>query len=171
MTARFQEGELEFDFAGAVSVVQLDRVKPKPEGMKLVDFVIEEDDRILLVEVKDPLPARLPQGHRADVAERERAKIRTKALINHELVPKARDSYCFLHLMKRDGKPMDFIFLSGADRLGITKELLLNFRDRLASRLRKEATAEWQRQYVRYCSVLTQTEWNAHFGGYRVRRG
>lgn len=170
MTARFKEGELELDFAGAVSVEQLDRIKPKPEGLKLVDFVVEEDRRILLVEVKDPLPEGIPHERRDQVIEREIGKLKTKELINSELVPKARDSYCFLHLMNRDGKPMHFIFLSGADRLGVTKELLLNFRDRLMIRLRKEANAEWRRQYVRDCSVLTQDEWNTHFGVYRVKR-
>jgi len=49
------EGELFFDFSAAKSVEKPDEPhQKKPEGWKLVDFVIEEDDRLVLVEIKDP---------------------------------------------------------------------------------------------------------------------
>lgn len=58
---KIQEGELPFDFSGARSVDKLDKEGvPQPHNMKFVDFVIEEDERILLVEVKDPSSFRIP---------------------------------------------------------------------------------------------------------------
>jgi len=167
---RMREGDLSFEFSGAQGVKNLDKEGiTKPHGMAFVDFVIKEDERFLLVEVKDPSSEQIPEGHRGQVRAREIKKFQTKELIN-ELVSKARDSYCFLHLMKRDGKPFDFIFLTGLDRLGITKELLMNFGDRLLARLRKEADKEWKRQYIRNCAVHTLESWNAHLDPYRVER-
>lgn len=167
---RMREGDLSFEFSGAKYVEKLDKQGiTMPYGMAFVDFVIEEDGRVLFVEVKDPSSERIPEQHLDEVMAREIRKFRTKELIN-ELVSKARDSYCFLHLMKRDGKPFDFVFLTSLDRLGITKELLMNFRDRLLARLRKEADEEWKRQYVRNCAVHTVESWNAHLVPYRVER-
>ncbi len=167
---RMREGDLSFEFSGAKSVEELDEEGiAKPYGMAFVDFVIEEDGRLLFVKVKHPSSERIPERHRDEVRAREITKFQTNELID-ELVPKARDSYCFLHLMKRDEKPFDFIFLTGLDRLGITKELLMNFRDRLLARLRKEADKEWKRQYVRNCAVHTVESWNEHLVPYRVER-
>lgn len=169
---KIQEGELSFDFSGARSVDKLDKEGvPQPHNMKFVDFVIEEDERILLVEVKDPSSFRIPGLQKEKVRTREIKKFQTNELIHKELVPKARDSYCYLHLMKRDEKPFDFIFLTSAERLGINAELILNFRDRLEARLRNEAGEEWKRQYVRNCAVHTIKSWNKHLNPYRVERG
>ena len=123
-----------------------------------------------MIEVKDPLPDSLPTSHRKSVIHRELKKIKTDELVNQSLVPKARSSYSFLHLMKRDSKPFDFIFCTGADRLGITKELLLNFRDRLTARLRKETSIAWKRQYIRECYVFTEKEWNQYVKQYPLVR-
>jgi len=44
---RHSEGELEFDFSAAKRVEKLDSpLTPLPHGMALVDFVIEEDEKI-----------------------------------------------------------------------------------------------------------------------------
>lgn len=56
------EGELHFDFSAAQTVIKLDDPsQPRPQGWKLVDFVIEEADRLVLLEVKESLRARLHQ--------------------------------------------------------------------------------------------------------------
>lgn len=167
-TPVWSEGALSFSFPGAISVERLDDLKL--QGMKLVDFVIEEDRRALLIEIKDPFPDVIPDYLLNSKKEEEIKKLQTNELINEHLVPKARDSYCYLHLMNRDDKPFYFIFLTGAERLGINKELLLNFRDRLHARLRKETDKEWNRQYVRNCVVLTEDGWNETLNPYKVVR-
>lgn len=164
------EGELVLTFPESVSVEQLDRIAPIPAGMKLVDLVIESKDRILLVEIKDPFPIRLPAEKKNEVERREREKITGKGIINEELVPKARDSYTYLHLMERDARPMHFIFLSGHDRVGASAETLINLNDRLEKRLRKETSKSWKRQYVEKCSVHTESSWNRTFPDFPVER-
>jgi len=54
MLTRFLEGGLELVF-GAVQVEKLDRQgRSLPVGMSFVDFVVYEETRTILIEVKDP---------------------------------------------------------------------------------------------------------------------
>ena len=91
-------------------------------------------------------------------------------LIANELVPKARDSYCYLHLMKQDNKPLIFVVLLGLSTFPNEKALLAGFKDRLLSRLRKEADKPWKRQYVKDCVVLTENNWNKIFPQHKLNR-
>ena len=164
----WREGELSFDF-GKLHAWRLDEPgRPQPIGMKFVDFVVEEQDRLLLVEVKD-LDA-TPECHRPGQEEEWRRRLRSKDWIGHELVPKARDSYTFLHLMALDTKPMDFVVLLGWERCEVP--LLVAARDILLRRLRKEAAKPWKREYVLACWILRLEDWeeDARLRGYRVTR-
>ena len=97
-------------------------------------------------------------------------KLKGKQLIDEELVPKCRDSYCFLHLMKRDTKPFLYIVVLGTRALPTADSALLNvLKDRLLRRLRKETDVEWERMYVEDCMVLTETTWGKHFPSYSLR--
>lgn len=173
---KHREGELEFDFSAANGVEKLDNpAKPLPHGMALVDFVIEEDRRLVMVEIKDPSCNAMGGNPAAKAAlEREREnfvkKVQNDSLIAQELTPKARDSYSYLHLMKRDGKPIIYAFLLGADKLTLDPALLLAFKDRLLSRLRKEADQPWERHYVSDCVVLTEKTWALAFPQYPMAR-
>lgn len=172
-----REGELTFDFSRARRAVRLDdRGRRTPEGLSLVDFVVEEADRLLLVEVKDPSCAsrRDDEGARnAMDKERERFlhKIRNDALISDELTPKARDSYTWLHLMRQDGKPIVYAFFLGADQLpAVDSALLMRLRERLQARILHEAEEPWARPYVSACLVVTEKTWPLAFPDYPVRR-
>ncbi len=171
-----QEGELLFDFSKAIKSEKLDAPgKPLPEGMQFVDVVVEEDERLLLIEVKDPSAKPKGAGPRATAAiQKERnaflKKLRDDSLISKELTPKARDSYAFLHLMGRDGKRMRFVFLLGAAEMKLEPALLLGFKDRLLARLRKETDRAWVKAYVTDCLVLTETTWAMAFPKYSLTR-
>lgn len=166
MTA-FVEGALQLDFAGAQSAEKLDRRgEPMPVGMSLVDFVVEEAERVLLLEVKDPSdPSAQEKAQRRFVRQ-----LAGDQLVNHELVPKARDSYTLLHLMERDTKPMILVLLLGDDRLRLDPALLLALKDRLLARTRQEAAEPWKRQYVADCVVATLATWPNVFPSYSVAR-
>lgn len=171
-----REGELEFDFSDATGVAKLDDpAKPRPEGMQLVDFVVEEDRRLLMIEVKDP-SCKAKGGNAAAEAAliKSRAefvrKVQNDTLIAQELTPKARDSYSYLHLMKRDDKLILYVFLLGADKLTLDDALLMNFKERLLARLRKEADQPWIRRYVTDCLVLTESTWHLAFPQYPLTR-
>ena len=61
----FQEQELQFQFPDTLPVEELDRQGvPIPVGMTLVDFVIEENVRTVLLEVKDPSNSHAPEEER-----------------------------------------------------------------------------------------------------------
>lgn len=173
---RHSEGELEFDFSAAKMVEKLDSpLTPLPHGMALVDFVIEEDRHLVMLEIKDPSCSARGGDAAAEAAlEKERTKfvrkIQDDSLINQELTPKARDSYSYLHLMKRDVKPVIYAFLLGADKLTLDSALLLTFKDRLLSRLRQETDKPWERHYVTDCVVLTENTWALAFPQYTLKR-
>ncbi len=168
MTSHFQEGELYFDFRGSLRVQKLDEQGVSlPHGMSFVDFVVEEASQQLLVEVKDPSQMSVAESEKSKFAR----KFRGKQLINEELVPKCRDSYCFLHLMEQDTKPFLYIVVLGTRALpAVGPGELLEFRKRLLVRLRRESDLPWKRPYVKDCVVLTEQTWGAHFPSYSLQR-
>jgi hypothetical protein len=164
------EGEFRFDFSGAISVQKLDDKNRKlPQGMQLVDFVIEENDRILFVEIKDPSckpKIDTPEAHAALQKQRSGfiKKIANDELIADELTPKARDSYCYLHLMAKEEKKIIYAFLLGAQELTLDPALLMSFKERLLRQTMQECDLPWVRQYVADCVVVTEKNWTATFG-------
>jgi hypothetical protein len=173
---KLRESELEFDFSAAQSAEKLDNPACRlPHGMQLVDFVVEEDHRLVMVEVKDPSCQAKGGDAKAQAAlERSRAefikKLSNDTLIAQELTPKARDSYTWLHLMKRDTKPVLYVFVLGVKELTLEPALLLGFKDKLLAKLRWEAEQPWARRYVTDCLVLTETTWASAFPHYPLLR-
>lgn len=173
---KLRENELEFDFTNAKAAEKLDdRAKLQPHGMQLVDFIVEEEHRLVMVEVKDPsCQAKGADAKALAALERARTefikKITNDTLIVQELTPKARDSYAWLHLMKRDTKPVLYVFVLGAEELAMEPALLLGFKDRLLAKIRKEGEQPWIRRYITDCMVLTESTWAAAFPQYPLSR-
>lgn len=173
---KMREAELEFDFSTAKAVEKLDDQNgPQPHGMQLVDFVVEDNHRLVMLEIKDPSCKPQGGGSRALVAIKQSRdefvkKLKNDSLIAQELTPKARDSYTWLHLMKRDSKPILYVFLLGVSELTLEPALLLSFKDRLLAKLRKEAAQPWARHYVADCLVLTEATWSKAFPQYPLVR-
>ena len=162
----FCEGDLEFDFSGCQHAERFDKPGvPRPHGMSLVDFVVEESERTLLIEVKAPSDPNAP----ATVRQSWTKKLRKKPLINESLVPKCRDSYAYLHLMERDSRPMLFIACLGLSKVKHDPALLVAFKQNLLAKLKKEADQPWKRHYVDDCIVVTDTNWSQHLR-YRLSR-
>ncbi len=167
MNQHFEEGELIFQFHGALHVEKLDAEgRPKPTGMKLVDFVVEEEDRTLLIEVKDPSAGSVPAKERRKYAQ----KLSGNELIKDQLVPKVRSSYTYLHLMKRDRKPFLYVVVMGLDEYPDEKALLLGFKDRLLKNIRQEVHEPWERKYIKDCIVVTLGDWPRYFAQYPLLR-
>lgn len=173
---KLREAELEFDFTKARTVTRLDDPElQRPEGMSFVDFIVEDGRHLVMLEVKDPSCKPKGRDARAQAKlELNRAEfleaLGKDTLISQKLTPKARDSYTWLHLMKRDTKPILYVFLLGVSELAIDPALLLGFKDRLLARLRKEAAEPWARHYVTDCLVLTEETWNNAFPQYPLAR-
>jgi hypothetical protein len=164
---KVNEGELEFSFTGAVSVTKLDIQRMAlPHGMALVDFVVEESARLLLVEVKDPSQKPVPVAEQIKFAK----KMQNNELIHQELTPKVRDSYCFLHLMEKDKHPLIFVVVLGLEAVTHDPALLVTFKDRLLQRIRQETDAPWKKHYVKDCVIIKVADWATYFPNYVLRR-
>ena len=147
-----REGEIHFTFSDAWQAELFDEPGTIiPMGVYPVDFVVEGDDELVLVEVKDPSASRVPERNRAQFVR----KMESKELTYQELVPKARTSYGFLHLMARDTKRMRYVVVIGSERLPIDQFLLSNLNDMLRIRLAQETEAPWKRPYISDCTVVS----------------
>lgn len=160
------EKRLQFDFRNAISAEKFDddtEGNSKPQGMSFVDFVVEEKDRLFLIEVKDPsIDKALPGAQKKFVDS-----LKSSDLIEAHLVPKARDSYTFLHLMMRgENKVKDYIFILGDENLDIEPALLLELNRRLGKKLAQETNVPWKRKYIRENYIVNLEGWKKHFPQY-----
>jgi hypothetical protein len=171
MRASSRDDDLVPDFTAAVWHTKLDEPgRRQPHGMMAVDYVVEEPSRWLLVEIKDPSDPTIPPENRPEERERERKKRRGSTFVNEELVPKARDSYTYMHLMARDTKPFVFVVLDDWTALGLDDSFLEPLQSRLKERLAHEAEEPWERQCIAQCVIANPTTWAARFPDYPLRR-
>lgn len=162
-----KEGELQFSFDDRWRAAQFDRPGVSwPQGVRPVDFVLEGQDELILMEVKDPSASKAPAGNQKKFVE----KMQSKELTHEELVPKARSSYGYLHLMERDTKPMRYVVVIGAEKLSIQPALLMNLTDRLRKRLAHEADTAWKRRYIDNCAVVAATDLGKALPGCSAKR-
>lgn len=134
------EGNVEIDFGGAMKAWKPEEVNLELQGMSKVDFVAEYQDYYWLVEVKDfQTPKKLPKY---------------EARIREDWVPKARDTYTYIHLMAEDTKPIHYIVIAE----GVDKKLFPKLTEYLESRIVKEADRPWVRRYVQLCLVMDIAE-------------
>lgn len=163
----FTEGELRITFGDDWQAEQFDRPGMSfPRGVLPVDFIAETDDEIVFVEIKDPSASRALDRNREDFIR----KMKSRELTHQELVPKARTSYGFLHLMMRDTKPMRYVVVIGTEKLSIQPALLLSLTDRLRGRLAQETETAWKRTYVSDCNVVTVADFSRVLSGCSASR-
>lgn len=161
------EGELTFEFPADWQVERFDEPGATlPWGMKPVDFIVEFADRLVLIEIKDPSHTRAP-GKNRDAFVR---KMQTDELTHEELVPKARTTYGYLHLMNRDDREMQYVVAIGADALSLQPPLVMHLTDRLRRRLKHEAAQPWARPYIAAAQVITVADLPRVLPGLTVHR-
>ncbi|HHH76148.1 MAG TPA: hypothetical protein ENL03_03900 [Phycisphaerae bacterium] len=163
----FTEGDIELTLPE--STIKLDETpKCTPEGMKLVDFCFCADGKIYLIELKDPSHPKAARNRDDEIK-----RLIGNDLINSELAPKARGSYTWLHLMKKDNAPIVYIVLLGTSVLPIEdKALLTGFMDKLRTQIIHESGEPWLRDYIDNVIVVTDSDWDKVFDdfGWRLRR-
>lgn len=164
-----KSAELLFDFPDELNRSELDKQGVKlPVRMKFVDLVIERDQDILLVEIKDPSHSRSQDKERNAYLKR----LTDNSILTQELTPKARDSYLYLHLMERDSKPFKYVVLLGLEAFDPDRQkaLMFGFKDRLLADIREESFEAWKRKHIADCVVLSVESWNQAFPDWPLRR-
>ena len=164
-----ENADLEFTFPKNLGEYELDKQGVKlPTKMKFVDIVIERENDILLIEIKDPSHAMSDERQRKAYLK----KLRNDELITQELTPKARDSYTYLHLMERDTKPFVYIVLLGLDAFDTTIQqiALTGFKDRLLADIKEESHEAWKRKHISDCAVYSVATWNKYFPDWPITR-
>lgn len=163
------ESELNFSFPKSLKWEELDKQGVVlPKGLALVDLVIERDNDILIIEIKDPSDTKAKEKQQKKYIKR----LMEGSVITDELTPKARDSYTFLHLMERDSKDIKYIVLLGLDAFdgSIQKAVLSNFKDRLIRNIQHETVLPWKRNHIKDCIVMTIDTWNEKFTSWQITR-
>lgn len=128
---QWREADLYFDFSQAVRVEKLDGAQHSLSHlMKSVDFLVEWEDQLWLIEVKDPENGNIPEQHRAARSAEFRASLASDTLINEHLFPKLRDSLLYLGLDEGiSDKPLRYLAIVAVESLEVAE--LEGLRNRL----------------------------------------
>ena len=125
--------------------------------MKAVDFIVEEPDRLLFIEFKDPdHPHANPEDQKAFLEE-----LQTGGK-DDDFVRKYRDSFIYRWAEGVDEKPIFYFVLVAAHRLD--EAMLLARTEDLKRKLPTGGppSGAWQRQIVAGCGVFNLKTWNKH---------
>jgi hypothetical protein len=166
---KLRERDLEIDFTDALDAIvfdQMNAAKPGYHGigqMHRVDFVVELNEAILFVEVKDPgNPKAQAKGLEKFFGELQ------DGTLGSTFAAKFIDTFLYRWAEERLEKPVHYISLVTLD----DGELLPNLSDEIAKRLPPMGIAvpRWKRQLVNNCQVFNIELWNAAFPKWPVTR-
>ncbi|MBW2068241.1 MAG: hypothetical protein JRI31_05110 [Deltaproteobacteria bacterium] len=133
--------------------------------MKAVDFIVEEADRVLFIEFKDPdHPHAEPKARNAFLKE---LLLGGK---DDDFVRKYRDSFLYRWAENVAEKPIFYYVLIAASQLDEAQ--LLARTDALKRKLPVDGpeSGAWKRQIVAGCAVFNLDTWNKHLPQYPVKR-
>jgi hypothetical protein len=133
--------------------------------MKAVDFIVEEPDRVIFIEFKDPDHPYARDEHREAFLQELLSGER-----DDELVRKYRDSFIYRWAEELVEKPIFYYVLVAASRLD--EAMLLVRKEELERKLpvNGPASGAWKRQIVAGCAVFNIETWNRHLKRYPVTR-
>lgn len=158
---KLTENDLEFDFAGALTVLKFDDEKThSASSVQAVDFIVEYADHFLFVEVKDP-----DVPNPADI-EAFKRKLRSGELIR-SLARKYRDSRFFLSFQQNQTKEFQYVVLLSMQSLD--DALLLNKQDELHRSI-PLTHPSWQTNSATACAILNLAQWQKRYGVQSVYR-
>ena len=162
------EKDLSFNFINIVDGFIFDQTDAREpnyhdlDNMSKVDFIVELEDKLLFIEVKDP--------EYPEVSEENLQKFLTKLengkLVN-AFVNKYMDSFIYRWAEQKINKPIHYLSLVTLD-----SALLLNLTDKIISKLppMELASARWGRPFIASCQVLNLETWNDNFPEWQVHR-
>jgi hypothetical protein len=157
----FVEGDLRFDFTGAISARKFDN-EIKGCGLniyswKSVDFIVELSNSILFIEVKDP------QHRNAKMrSTQDRIRYLTSSNLIQNLILKCRHSYLYEHSMNKVHKPIFFIGLICIDNLTISDFAMPTNELRRQIPVTGPPNKKWVKPFIKDCFLFNLKTWNAH---------
>ncbi|WP_374324918.1 hypothetical protein [Azonexus sp.] len=159
---KLRERDLEIDFTNAIDAIVFDQMKADQPGyhgigqMHRVDFVVELEEAILFVEVKDPgNPKAQAEGLAKFHGELQ------DGTLSDTFAAKFIDTFLYRWAEESLHKPVYYISLVTLE----DSELLPNFSDEIARKLPPmgKSVPRWKRQLVENCQVFNIELWNASF--------
>lgn len=159
---KLRERDLEIDFTNAIDAIVFDQMKADQPGyhgigqMHRVDFVVELEEAILFVEVKDPgNPKAKAEGLAKFHGELQ------DGTLGDTFAAKFIDTFLYRWAEDCLQKPVHYISLVTLE----DNELLPNFSDEIAKKLPPmgKSVPRWKRQLVENCQVFNIELWNASF--------
>lgn len=157
-----QEDDLIFDVTTAVRAEKFDdnAIHGTKSTMKRVDFIIENDDKVIFLEVKDP---DMPGANNPDKLKQD---LQGDKLIP-ELAGKYRDSLLFTHLRGGFDKPIHYVVLISMACLD--DALIVRKMDELKSAI-PISNRQWQQNSANSCVILKLEAYKRAFGDQSVWR-
>lgn len=159
---KLRERDLEIDFTDALNAIVFDQMKAGQPGyhgvgqMHRVDFVVELEEAILFVEVKDPGNPKA----RAEGLAKFHGELQDGTL-SETFAAKFIDTFLYRWAEECLHKPVHYVSLVTLE----DSALLPNFSDEIARKLPPmgKAVPRWKRQLAENCQVFNIDLWNASF--------
>jgi len=132
--------------------------------MKAVDFIVEEKNRIIFIEIKNPEhPSATIEAKETFFEELCSGKV------NDILVQKYRDSFIYLWAEEKLTKPVVYWVLIASKN--IDPAMLLHKTEELKRKIPLEGpkSGAWKRQIVVGCAMFNHETWKQHLPKFPVR--
>ncbi|MEW8200306.1 MAG: hypothetical protein AB2777_21975 [Candidatus Thiodiazotropha endolucinida] len=157
-----QEEDLIFDVSSSVNAEKFDdnALHGTKSTMKKVDIIIEHEDKVVFLEVKDP---DIPGAANPDQFKQD---LQGGKLIP-ELAGKYRDSFLFTHFRGGYGKPINYVVL--ISMASLDDALILNRTDTLRSAI-PISHRQWNQDSAASCMILKLDGYKKAFGDGSVWR-
>jgi len=165
---KLTENDLEIEFTNAVSGFVFDQMKPKEADfhgisqMHRVDFIVELEEAILFIEIKDPgNPKAQAKGLEKFHTELD------DGTLSSTFASKFLDSFVYRWAEDQVKKPIHYISLVTLDTA-----LLLNLTDDIIKKLPPmgKPVPRWTRALFESCQVFNIETWNENFPKWPVTR-
>lgn len=165
---KLRERDIEIEFTNAIDGLVFDQMKsgqPNYHGigeMHRVDFIVEFEDAIVFVEVKDPgNPKAQAKGLEKFYSELKNGKL------SSTFANKFIDSFLYRWAEEKVHKPIYYLNLVTLDA-----ELLPNFSDEISKKIPPmgKDISRWKRQLAENCQVFNIETWNENFPKWPVTR-
>ena len=155
------EGDLQLVLPEGLKGRNFDKEYAASHCMKAVDFVLDEHDRTIFLEMKDPEHPRAPAFSIEDYLS---------GRLVEDLTYKFRDTFLYRWACDQVTKPIYYYAIVAIETLS-SSELTANT-DVLRRRLpaRSAAPASWSRVLVEDCALLNIAAWNRIFPEWHLSR-